>query len=58
MNEADPLGLLENVYEARLLHSYDAETGGSGGGSGGQRTGAEEAAAVAEASGIQPHRGS
>lgn len=48
MNEADPLGLLENVYEARLLHSYDAETGG----------GAEEAAAVAEASGIQPHRGS
>jgi hypothetical protein len=54
VNEADPLGLLENVYEARLLHSYDAETGGSSGG----RTGTEEAAAVADASGFQPHHGS
>ena len=58
VNAADPLGLLENVYEARLLHAYDAETGGGGGsGGGGGRSGTEEAVAVAvaEASGTQPH---
>lgn len=37
MNEADPLGVLENVYESRLLR--DAEAGAEGRGGAGSAEG-------------------
>lgn len=56
VNEADPLGVLENVYESQLLH--EAEAGGPSSSSGGtSRPASAHGEAVAGGAGGRRHGG-